>query len=300
MRNVKLGRRSLLSLMGAAATGAAVGACGRSEPGQATAEAPLRRPMPRTPAATGPVLSVDAERSHYRDGDVQLMFAFPTGLERTENLPIVLYLHGRDGMSPTPIPYETLSKLETEYANGALPPFGLLAVDGGFNSYWNDGSANGDLMSMLLEEVPAWLRARRLGDRDGLPFAVAGISTGGFGALNYAAERTEVGLPVEAAALLAPALPVTWEHMQEKGVFATEQDWIETDPLHHTEQLGDVPVGVWIGDADVYLEGAERLAQEYPNTPVLSVLPGNHDATVFDVVGADMLRFLGTGVPAEG
>ncbi|WP_243788233.1 alpha/beta hydrolase-fold protein [Saccharopolyspora gloriosae] len=299
MRNVKLGRRSLLSLMGAAAAGAAVGACGRTEPGSATAEAPLRRPMPRTPAATGPVLQVDAERSHYRDGDVQLMFAFPTGLEHTENLPMVLYLHGRDGMSPTPIPYETLAKLETEYANGAIPPFGLLAVDGGFNCYWNDGSANGDLMSMLLEEVPAWLRTRGLGDRDGLPFAVAGISTGGFGALNYAAERTEVELPVQAAALLAPALPVTWPHMDEKGVFATEQEWIENDPLRRTDQLGDVPVGVWIGDADLYREGVDQLAGEYPNTPVMSVLPGNHDSSVFDVVGADMLRFLGTGVSAE-
>ncbi|MEU6132185.1 alpha/beta hydrolase-fold protein [Saccharopolyspora sp. NPDC047091] len=300
MRNVKLGRRSLLSLMGVTAVGATAAACGRSNPGVATAEAPLRRPMPRTPAATGPVLRVDTERSYYRDADVQLMFAFPNGLEATENLPIVLYLHGRDGMSPTPIPYETLSKLETEYAAGAIPPFGLLAVDGGFNSYWNDGSANGDLLSMLLEEVPAWLRSRHLGDRDGLPFAVAGISTGGFGALNYAAERTQVGLPVEAAALLAPALPVTWELMNEKGVFASEQEWHDHDPLRHTDLLGDIPVGVWVGDVDLYREGAEELAAEYPNTPVLSVLPGGHDGSVFDVVGSDMLRFLATGVSAEG
>ncbi|MFR9728216.1 alpha/beta hydrolase-fold protein [Saccharopolyspora sp. MS10] len=299
MRNVRLGRRSLLSLMGAAAVGAAASACGRADSG-ATAEVPLRRPVPRTPAPTGPALVVETERSYYRDTDVQLMFAFPNGMERTENLPIVLYLHGRDGMNPTPIPYGTLSSLETEYAGGSIPPFGLLAVDGGFNSYWTDGSANGDLQSMLLEEVPAWLRARGLGDRDGLPFAVAGISTGGFGALNYAAERNEVGLPVEAAALLAPALPVTWEMMQEKGVFATEQEWHAADPLRHTDRLGETPVGIWIGDVDVYLEGSEQLVQEYANTPVMSVVPGGHDGGVFDVVGGDMLRFLGTGVSAEG
>ncbi|QUH06102.1 hypothetical protein HUO13_19395 [Saccharopolyspora erythraea] len=247
-----------------------------------------------------PAITYEQVRSEHRQTDVRLYTAHPSGLERTEGLPAVLYLHGRDGIDPTPIPYDTLAALEREYRDGAVPAFAFVVVDGGYNPYWTDGSANGDLSSMLTDELPRWLRERGLGDDEGRPFAVAGISTGGFGALNYAIARHAAGNPVSAVAELAPALPVTWEHMSEKGAFGSEEQWRQADPLAHLDQLGDVPVGVWVGDADPFLPGAERLVAEHTNTPVASVLPGGHDGSVFDVVGADMVRFLADHVPAAG
>jgi hypothetical protein len=63
---------------------------------------------------------------------VQLYLAHPSGLESTADLPIVLHLHGRGGMRPTPIPYDSLAALERLHREGAIPPFGF-APDPGFS-----------------------------------------------------------------------------------------------------------------------------------------------------------------------
>lgn len=301
MREMKFGRRSLLSAAGMIVAGS-VAACSAPQPNRPPQPQPLPRPpMPPVASHSGPPLvNVETVYSEHRGADTSLMIAHPNGLQDTANLPMALFLHGRDAMNPSPIPWGVLDALQPEFDAGNIPPFGLVAVDGGFNSYWNDGSANGDLMSMLLQEVPGWLRERGLAGQDGLPFACGGVSTGGFGALNYAAERNMAGSPLAAVATIAPALPVTWQHMQEKGVFASEQEWIETDPLRRVDELGDVPVGIWIGEFDVFREGTDQLAQLYPNTPVYSVVPGGHEGPVFDSVGVDAVGFLAGGFPAEG
>ncbi|GAA0515882.1 S-formylglutathione hydrolase FrmB [Saccharopolyspora erythraea NRRL 2338] len=299
MRGVALGRR-YRSVRAALAAVALLPALLVSGCVPAPRAAPPGRQEAPTASAPMPAIIYEQVRSEHRQTDVRLYTAHPSGLERTKGLPVVLYLHGRDGIDPTPIPYDTLAALEREYRDGAIPAFAFVVVDGGYNAYWTDGSANGDLSSMLTEELPRWLRERGLGDDEGRPFAVAGISTGGFGALNYAIARQAAGNPVSAVAELAPALPVTWEHMSEKGVFGSEEQWRHADPLAHLDKLGDVPVGVWVGDTDPFLPGAERLVAEHTDIPVASVLPGGHDGSVFDVVGADMVRFLADHVPAAG
>ncbi|WP_344677725.1 alpha/beta hydrolase [Saccharopolyspora taberi] len=268
--------------------------------GLAGCAVPEAVPPPPAPVVDDamPVVQDEVVHSEHRGTDVRLMTYRPSGADPAERLPMVLYLHGRDGVEPTPIPFDTLAALERGHRDGVLPPFGLVSVDGGYNPYWNDGSANGDLSSMLTDELPGWLRERGLGDEEGRPFAVAGISTGGFGALNYAIGREQAGQPLAAVAELAPALPANWEHMREKGVFSTEEDWHDADPLRHLDLLGNVPVGVWIGDVDPFLEGAMRLAEDYSNTPVVTVLPGGHDPSVFDAVGAEMVGFLADNLPA--
>ncbi|MFD0923823.1 alpha/beta hydrolase [Saccharopolyspora rosea] len=294
MRGPAFGRRRLLSMAGVVAAGAAACSAPQSPP------RPSAPPPAVDPAASGtgmPEVRTEQVRSAHRGTDVQLYVAHPTGLPDTANLPVVLYLHGRDGVHPTPIPYGTLAALEREHASGSVPPFGFVVVDGGFNPYWTDGSRNGDLAAMLRDEVPRWLRERGLADDDGLPFAVAGISTGGFGALDYAADRNLAGRPPAAAAVLAPALPTSWDHMREKDAFATEDEWRAHDPLERLADLGDVPVGVWIGDADPFLDGTRRLVDGHDNTPVVSYLPGGHGPEVFEAVGPDMVTFLGKALP---
>lgn len=301
MRNAAWGRRGVLAAAWWAGLGA-VTACGPNGPSTPPSS---RTPSPEAEAeqavaADGmPIIRTDHVRSRHRGTDVRLLTAIPSDAD-AENLPMVLYLHGRDGMDPTPIPYDTLAALEREHRGGAIPAFGFVAVDGGYNPYWYDGSPNGDLSSMLLHEIPHWLAERGFGHDEGLPFACAGISTGGFGAARYAIERTRAGAPVFAAGLLAPALAVTWDQMREKNAFSSEQQWRAADPLQHLSDLGDVSVGAWVGDADAFKDGTTRLVEEHENTPVFSVLPGAHDAAVFDVVGTDMVRFLGTGVSTLG
>ncbi|MEY8043345.1 alpha/beta hydrolase [Saccharopolyspora cebuensis] len=300
MRALKSGRRvpGRRALVTAAVLSAvALAGCAAPPPPPAPAPPPPPPAAEAEPALSeqdSPVITRELVHSDIQDREVELYVARPTGTEDVEDLPVVLYLHGRDGVNPTPIPYDTLASLERLHRDGAVPPFALAVVDGGYNPYWH-----GDLSRVLHEELPGWLSDRGLGGPEGLPYAVAGISTGGFGALNYAADRNLAGRPVSAVAGLAPALPITWEHMREKQAFSTEQEWVRTDPLQRLADLGDVPVGLWVGDADPFLPGAEELAARYEHTPVFSVLPGGHDGSVFEVVGEDMIRFLAAGLPVD-
>lgn len=249
-----------------------------------------------------PTIHTEDVYSEYRHTDVQLYLAYPTGIEEAAlgTIPWVLYLHGRDGVNPTPIPTDTLVALERLHRDDEIEPFGFVVVEGGYNAYWVDDSENGRLSSMLHEELPQWMVDRGLAGGEGIPTAVTGISTGGFGAVNYAVDRGLADKPVSALATLAPALPVDWEHMAEKNAFATEQEWRDNDPLRRLAGLDTgVPVGVWIGDEDAYLDGAQELGDNHPNNPVFSVLPGGHDGDVFDAVGEDMVRFLNDYLPAR-
>ncbi|WP_223838961.1 alpha/beta hydrolase-fold protein [Saccharopolyspora pogona] len=269
---------------------AGLAGCAAPQPHDASSPAPVVEPA--LSEQDMPMIRTEYVYSEHRQAPVQLYLAYPGALESTADLPMVLYLHGRDGVWPTPIPYDTLASLERLYREGSIPAFGFAVVDGGYNPYWNDGSLNGDLAALLHNELPRWLQERGMGDRDGRPFAVAGISTGGFGALNYAADRNLAGHPVAAVAAVAPALQVSWEGMREKEAFATEEDWSAVDPLRRLGDLGDVPVGVWTGDEDPFLDGIHRLVDEYPHTPVVSVLPGGHDPSVFEAIGPDFVTFL--------
>lgn len=301
MRDVVMGRRRLLALAAAGLAAAGCSAWHDEDPRRA-------RPIPEPDSGAEPIAGPDmpAIRSEFvfsacRRSSVELITAYPSGVASTQNLPMVLYLHGRDGVRPTPIPFETLAALENEYRAGAIPPFGFVSVDGGYNAYWLDGSANGDLLTMLDEELPRWLRERGLSGADGMPYACAGISTGGFGALNYAIGRTLAGAPVSSVAALAPAMLVDWEDMQDRGAFATEQEWRQADPLYRLDALGDVPLGLWVGEDDPFLPGTERLAEQHGNTPVFTVVPGGgHEPAVFEAVGTDMVRFLADGIGSSG
>lgn len=228
---------------------------------------------------------------------MELTFTYPSGVRTLGGLPLVLYLHGRAGMQPDAMPGDTGTALEAEYRAGTTPAFGVVSVEGGYNAYWFDGSANGDLLSMLLDELPNWLRERGYGHGGGHPFAIGGISSGGFGALHYAIERSRRGIPVEGVGVLAPALTTNWQHAEEREAFADEEQWNRVDPLKHIDDLGGVPLGVWVGDVDPFREGTEQLARDYPNTRVFSVLPGGHEGKVFDAVGTDMVHYFANLVP---
>lgn len=301
MEDVVFGRRRLLGL-GLAATGMVVAGCGTDGRQDGRRPVPAAVEVAARPAIDEdvPVLRSEFVFSEYRRTNLQLLVAYPSGLGTTQGLPMVGYLHGKDGVAPTPIPFGTLAALEREHREGRIPPFGFVALDGGYNAYWTNGSANGDVLSMLTGELPRWLVERGLGGPDGQPFACGGISTGAFGALNYAIERQRSGPPLTGVAALAPALPVTWPHMREKGVFATEAQWRAADPLRRLDELGDVPLGVWVGQHDPFLVGAERLAKEHRNTPVFEVLPGGHDPSVFDTTGTSIVHFLARGLRTSG
>ena len=140
---------------------------------------------------------------------------------------------------------------------GAVRPFGFVAVDGGDN-YWHENVPGDDPMAMLLDEVPRWLKERGYGE----PFAVTGVSMGGFGALLYARRRAERGDPIAATAAISPGLITTWPEMAKRKAFKDEGEWASLDPLRHLKSTGLTALGVWIGDRDRFIEGTRQFVHE--------------------------------------
>ncbi|MEB3367980.1 alpha/beta hydrolase [Saccharopolyspora mangrovi] len=230
-------------------------------------------------------VSLERIYSHARKQTVDMVAIHPRGMS-PHGLPVCLMLHGRfgdalDSVSGLP------GWLSNSVAAGRVPPFTLLAVDGGPNNYWHRRPGD-DAMSMLLDEVPEWLSERGLGE----PIAAAGISMGGFGALVYARRRREIGDPLQAAGAVAPALLTSWREMRKRRAFTDEAEWRAIDPLRHIHTLGDLPIGVWCGNGDRFIEGTRRFIR-LANPTYASTSPGRHNKTYFRKALPELVDFIG-------
>lgn len=230
-------------------------------------------------------VSVERRYSEARKQHVDMVAIHPAGVS-PRGLPVCLMLHGRFGDA-----LDSVAGLPTWLSNsvaaGRIPPFTLLSVDGGPNNYWHR-RPDDDAMSMLLEEVPRWLAERGLSR----PIAAAGISMGGFGALVYARRRRELGEPLRAAGVVAPALHTNWREMRKRRAFTNEAEWTAIDPLRHVESLGDLPVGVWCGNGDRFIDGTRRFIRLADPT-YASTSPGRHNKTYFRKALPELVDFIG-------
>ncbi|WP_199442380.1 alpha/beta hydrolase [Umezawaea beigongshangensis] len=290
----RVSRRTVLAALGLVTTGAAVTA--------STGHLPAGPVPPGVPGAVGatrigtsPVVRTERVRSRSRGRVVDLVTVLPAGVPAA-GLPMSLLLHGRTGSARHSMVGNIHETLNSAVARGSVPPFGLVAVDGG-DHYWHENVPGDDPMAMLLDEVPAWLRERGLGGADGVPFACAGVSMGGFGALLYGRRRTERRRPADAVAAISPALITTWQEMSERRAFTNSLVWASLDPLRHVDALVGTPVGVWAGNRDTFVEGTRRFVSA-ARPAVASITPGTHDDAFYRSVVADVVRFLGRHVPA--
>ena len=137
---------------------------------------------------------------------------------------------------------------------------------------------------MLSDELPDWLEQRGLATN---PFAVLGISMGGYGAFNYAANLNDPAL-----AAISPALFLSWPEAKARDVFAGEKRWTDTDPLHQIDALAGVPMGVWCGEADPFIDATRQLVDQ-AKPAVADFEPGDHDALFWRKVLPDALKFVG-------
>lgn len=275
-----LSRRSVLTagVAGAAALGMGISGDAGS--------VPLEKVEPmanRTNAAVEPVYSQARQR------DVDLVTMYPDGVE-PQQLPVCLMLHGRFGDARNSVGSLPIW-LTRAVRDGRIPPYVFLAVDGGGNSYWHDRHGD-DPMQMLLEEVPTWLVERGLGGPHGLPAAAAGISMGGFGALLYTRHRVAANIPPAATAVVSPALITDWRQMRKRRAFATKRDWAAMDPLRHIDELGDVPLGVWCGTNDRFINGT-RAFIDRADPKVGSTSSGGHNSTFYRKALPELVDFVG-------
>jgi S-formylglutathione hydrolase FrmB len=231
-------------------------------------------------APPGPV-EVDRVRSAARGRDVDLLITRPDGAPPT--LPVCLALHGRgDGARS----FEDLGvpQFLTAATRSGVPPFAVVAVDGGDNYYVARDPAD-DPQRMLVKELPSWLADRGLPPPTGL----LGISMGAFGALRFARSRRDL----HAVAVAAPALFQTWADAQDRDTFRDERHWAANEPLRHTADLAGVPLGVWCGTEDPFVDAARELIDR-TRPESAEITAGAHENGYFLRVLPDMLRFVGT------
>lgn len=289
----RFGRRSML-LAGAAATATAGVALGATT-GAFPLFTALGNALDGQPGTTDDgITRVERVFSPSRGIEIDLMTVLPT--ERpAANLPVCLLLHGLHGRARYAVPGGMAAALRKGVTSGTLPPFAFVAVDGGDN-YWHENHVGDNVMGMLLDDVPRWLRERRLGGATGTPFGCAGISMGGFGALLYGRKRNERRDPAQVVAAISPGLLTSWREMSTRKAFQDNAQWASLDPLRNVEALGSVPVGIWCGTEDHFIEGARKFIR-LAKPEVAYTGPGTHDGAFYESVAPDVLNFVARHVP---
>lgn len=240
--------------------------------------------IPDAPA--GPVV-VDRVRSAARGRDVDLVLLRPATAP-TGGLPVCLALHGLRGSARTFIELG-IAHFLTAAAQAGVPPFAVAAVDCG-PTYYAARDPWDDPQRMLREELPGWLADRGLP----APTGLLGYSMGAFGALRLARDRGDL----RAVAIASPALHETWSDVEDRPSFRDEAQWAANEPLLHTDRIAAVPLGVWCGTEDPFLDATRALiARTRPATTAIT--RGAHDDGYLLRVFPEMIRFIGArlGVP---
>jgi S-formylglutathione hydrolase FrmB len=246
------------------------------------------------PVQADGITKVERVYSHQRDRNVEMVTILPNNA-KAKQLPVCLLLHGLHGNARRAAPTGLAQKLATESQAGTIPPFAFVALDGGDN-YWHENQRGDNPMGMLLEEIPQWLKARGLGDANGTPFACAGISMGGFGALLYGRRRHEAGKPAQAIAAISPGLLTSWREMSTRKAFKDTTEWASLDPLRNIDKMGKVATGIWCGTEDHFIEGARKYIK-LAKPEVAFTGPGTHGDSFYRGIVPHVLAFIGKHTP---
>jgi hypothetical protein len=207
-------------------------------------------PEPYIPAAPEGRVRLDRVTSAAMGGQLDLFTAVPAGHGDGSGLPVVVVLHGSSARAADFRGFG-FGRFVTAAVERGAPPFVLAGTDDG-PAGWVPASGV-DPQAMLTEELPGWLAERGF---DADRRAVWGWSRGGYGALRLAAREPDWA---RAAALFAPAL-------------------FPGDPvLDDLDALASVPLGIWCGNDDPFLEGVRALVDALPTPPqVLTFDDGGH------------------------
>ncbi|MFD1047924.1 alpha/beta hydrolase [Kibdelosporangium lantanae] len=210
--------------------------------------------------------------SKARGQEVTAITMAPEGHD-PNTLPKCVALHGRGGDANWMVNLG-VPKFLTDAVRSGVPPFAVISVDGGRDSYWT-AKGSDDPQRMLAEEL-------------GPVQAAFGISMGAFGSLVFARRRGDL----KAVAVASPALFKTWGDASSRHVFASQAVWEDNEPLRHTREIANTPLGVWCGSKDPFINVAQTLiAQAKPARAAIS--PGAHDEGYWKRVLPEMIAFVG-------
>lgn len=236
-------------------------------------------------AATGPaVVSRSTFASAARGRTVNLVMISPPGSPRGR--PFCLVLHGRGDDATRAVTLLGLDRLLTAAMRSGVPPFALVAVDGG-ETYWHRRASGDDPERMIIDEVLP--RLSGLGLRT-TRLAAMGWSMGGYGALLLARRHPDL---LVAAAASSPAM---WRSFgaSAPGAFDSAADFA-ANPVLSTSPAPGVAYRIDCGDADPF-SAVSRQAVRDLRAQEHSFGAGGHTPDYWRGVAPAQLAFLGTAL----
>jgi pimeloyl-ACP methyl ester carboxylesterase len=276
-----LSRRAVLRL-GAGAVAGAAGAFAAGRMLESTAHlvgpdiamtgvgAPLLPPAPLEPAPAGapaPTMVTGSFVSAARGGvNTNWAIARPPG--QTAPLRPVIALHGK-GQDAAGVMAGGVEQGLAQAVAAGLPPFAVVAVDGG-GSYWHKRASGEDSGAMVLDELIPMLGGQGL---DTSRVAFLGWSMGGYGALLLGARLG----PARTAAITAVS-PALWlsSGAAAPGAFDGPDDFA-ANGVFGLPALASIPIRIDCGNSDPFYSATKEFIAQLPHPPAGGFSPGGHD-----------------------
>lgn len=246
-----LSRRTLLRL----GTGAAAGALGAFALGS-------------VPHATAAPTYVTGSFVSAARGGITTNWAIARPPGQADALRPVIALHGKDA-SAAQVMAGGVEQGLAQAVDAGLPPFAVVAVDGG-GSYWHQRSSGEDAGAMVLDELLPMLNSEGL---DTSRVGFLGWSMGGYGALLLGARLG----PARTAAICAVS-PALWTSAgaAAPGAFDGAGDYA-ANSVWGLPQLASIPLRIDCGTGDPFYAATKQYVAQLPNPPAGGFSPGGHD-----------------------
>ncbi len=238
---------------------------------RAATQAPLAPPgpplEPPAPAQPAPTMVTGSFVSAARGGiNTNWAIARPPG--QTKPLRPVIALHGKGSDAATVMAGGVEQGL-AQAVDAGLPPFAVVAVDGG-GSYWHKRASGEDSGAMVLDELIPMLPGHGL---DTSRVAFLGWSMGGYGALLLGGR-----LRSPRTAAICAVSPALWlsSDAAAPGVFDGPDDFA-ANSVFGMPALASIPIRVDCGDSDPFYSATKQFIAQLPNPPAGGFSPGGHN-----------------------
>lgn len=201
-------------------------------------------------------------------GGVETDWAIARPPGQTSALRPVIALHGKGADAATVMAGGVEQGL-AQAVDAGLPPFAVVAVDGG-GSYWHKRASGEDSGAMVVDELLPILGAQGL---DTSRVAFLGWSMGGYGALLLGARLG----PARTAAICAVS-PALWTTAgaAAPGAFDGADDYA-ANSVWGLPELASIPIRIDCGTGDPFYSATEQFIAQLPNPPAGGFSPGGHD-----------------------
>jgi S-formylglutathione hydrolase FrmB len=277
-----LSRRTLLGLGASAAIGAtgayALDIVFQPRTSHATpaatrgTRAPLGPPPPAPPAPAAPTqpapTMVTGSFVSAARGGVSTNWAIARPPGQTKPLRPVIALHGK-GSDASTVMAGGVEQGLAQAVNAGLPPFAVVAVDGG-GGYWHRRASGEDAGAMVLDELIPMLGSQ---DLDTSRVGFLGWSMGGYGALLLGGR-----LGAGRTAAICAVSPALWlsSGAAAPGAFDGPDDFA-ANSVFGMPALASIPIRVDCGDSDPFYAATKQFIAQLPNPPAGGFSPGGHN-----------------------